>query len=439
MKKNRREAFDKFEYEPSPEVWKNIEKNLPVKKKRRYFLLWFLPVIILAGLALKWSQSNKPGFPAGEREEINYSVEPLNSGIKKGNEIVSQKVNKHQKEIASVPIKPEEKNGKSIYDLDSKVPERNRNSVNHSVTKQDLIINNGDNLSADNRAAILDENLHKLPSLWNSLSVESTSPDILRKEDNHKKEKMLSRWSLFAEGGVVNSSLSENAKSEESAINYKSINRFSLGCGIGYDINSRWRISTGIFSTTKGANEKSEHTIILNGDPGDPDNSYTIVSPSGDLNGRGSDFNLVYFGSENMDLFPISASLTPVQTPEKKVYFSTRTEFQCIQFPLSLAYKFSGGRLTPEIGMTLSTEYLNKYSVYINDKRLDYQYTGSLRKIVFSAVVQAGLSCALSRSWGIYMAAGYHRGLTSLFNDKSISLVSTGLVTGVKYRIGYRK
>ncbi len=437
MKKNRREAFDKFEYEPSPEVWKNIEKNLPAKRKRRYFLWWILPSLLLAGLVIKWNQSNKSGFRTIEKPEINYSVEPTKNEVKKVTGSVNRSINNLQGGLASHPITPPNKNDKSINYFDSKVLTGNINKINQSTANSYL--NNSNHLSADNRITILEDNLIKLPSLTNSLSVESTSSDALEKESNDKQMKMLSHWSLFAEGGIVYSSFLEKTKSEESTIDYKSISRFSLGCGIGYDINTRWRISTGIFSITKGAQENSEHTIILNGNPGDPDNSYTIVSPSGDLNGSGKEFNLVYFGSDNLELFPILATLTPVQAPEKKVYLSTRTEFQLIQLPLSLTYKFSGGRLTPEIAMTMITEYLNKYSVFINEKRLDYQYTGSIRKIVFSAGLQAGLCYSLSRSWGIYMAASHSRGLTSLFNDKSITPVSTKFAIGVNYRIGYRK
>lgn len=447
MKKNRREAFDKFEYEPSSEVWKNIEKNLPVKKKRRYFIVWLLPLLLVAGVVWKWNHKDKLSFNSNEKAAINYSAESPNKSVERISESKNLYFQNLHQNIVSNQIRPEKENRKRI-NLASAI----KNKKNLRVVKQPsaipdlnfmeskkLVSYNQANSVASNVANNDAENFRKLPSLLSFISIAMPEKEVLKRTIPIKPERILSHWSLYTEAGLAHSSFSEKTKKEEGTSDYIGIDRFSWGCGIGYDLNSRWRISIGISSITIGAGENSDHTIILNGDPGDPGKTYTIVSPSGDLNGSGMNFNLVYFGSEDEDLFPLISNLAPPQTIEKRLYFSTRKEFQLIQLPLAVTYKFSGGRLTPELGMTLSTEYLNKYAVFLNDKRLDYQYSGSTRKIVFSAGMQAGLCYALSRSWGLFMEAGYNKALNSLLKEESINPVSTSILTGITYRIGYRK
>lgn len=69
FEKQVREKMEELSFLPSEPVWKNVEEQIRKKKDRRRVLFWLLPVLLLTGGVVTWT--NKDGFFSGQKLTVS--------------------------------------------------------------------------------------------------------------------------------------------------------------------------------------------------------------------------------------------------------------------------------------------------------------------------------------------------------------------------------
>lgn len=288
------EKFKDFEVTPHPRVWENIEASLQ-KKKRRVFPIWWLSggavATLLIGLLLfPFSSEKQPNKPNKEEIIITESeqIPPKNT-------------------LKELPIEKQEKNDTTIEVVATKTP--THKLIEKSIKSKNLIKKNQQKPSIFNTTEIatvtekiIEENRYK----DNKISTEDygfkktkvlegknkntdkkidTTIQILvpkktkkllaindEKEEN-KKDKRQKKWSVTPSVAFLNSgSFSKSSPLGENLDNnsISGENSYSYGVKMGYKINEKWEIQSGIhlqevlFSTQNVAFENSAQDEKLN-------------------------------------------------------------------------------------------------------------------------------------------------------------------------------
>jgi hypothetical protein len=122
--------------------------------------------------------------------------------------------------------------------------------------------------------------------------------------------------------------------------------------------------------------------------------------------------------------------------PSKNLKIRLRQEFDLLEIPLSIRYKPFEKRVTPFAGVTLSTIFVLKKRVFLNDADIRYQYENAVASQVFTVGILAGASLTLSRKFSFFAEGFYKKGLNTLINNENSGRpVYTGISAGISYRL----
>ena len=465
MKTKRAEEFEKFEIEPSPEVWNRIEKNLPNGRKRKWFIFWFGSAIIVSGIVVMTLTGNHTETrneavlqqPAAgrshelsrEKNSITEETTPADQNYRK----IPSTDNPVRSEPLSEPLpvaaidksksgsmrqqEPKRRVNSAIPSTGHKPINTNSNSVQEATTFSTMP-DQPSKFKENNRDRVNSEIALSLPKKYNLLSQKLVENEkiITRNNTDNSNCKVLTRWSVFAAGGIFYSSISESQSLEETG--GKTIMGLTnpIGAaGFSYDVSSKFMISAGVRYAKLGHEQDASNKVILNGPPQDPNVTYSIITANGDVTGNGITFNNALFNTPDSVLFPVVNTASLNEETLKTVNFRLRREFTYIEIPVSITYRPFGSRISPHASLFVNTGFLNGYSVFVNDNRLAYEYESGLSDIYISAGIAAGAEFSLSRSIGIFMDGFYQQSLNSITSGtKKYKPFGFGGEAGIRYR-----
>jgi hypothetical protein len=433
MNSRRIEEFENFEMEPSAEVWKRIEEAIPPLKKKRRFLFWLFPLIlIITGTFLLSNKSVK--YFNGNNYVKNRS--DLISSDKRDNNFHTRTSVASYGRMISNRAGNSLNNEKSIHT--SSVIYKNINAVktnNKSSIAVDTTLNN-----------YYEEKAYKQETELTSLKELEYYPSAFEKENKLIERQFsdaaihsLSRWSVFT---TIGASTSESAKSiqttnETGGNDVRNVPELFLIAGVKYDVSSRIKLSTGISLIAFGQQSNDSIEIYNDGNAGDPGNTYSFNTPLESVSGLASEFNNVFFGSPDSSLYKSNTVGPVTNSPAvKKVYVNLKQELKYIEMPFTILYKFRENKLTPYAGLLFSAGYLMKSEIYLNGERLHYQYKNKPSDFIFSAGITAGFDVSVNRRLYFSVNGFFKKAYTAVFSSgESWKPFSAGIGGGIGYRL----
>lgn len=437
MKRKSNSSFDNFEMEPSPELWKKIEERLP-KKKKRWFLLWFFGVVFTSAIIYSQFESTIQNLSPDKIVENNSSVQ---KNIKNSNKILNNKESSKntstENEIISIDKIISAISFDKIKGESRKSPLAKSNSL---IQSEKITDNRFENKSYSKNQIVVNENISEwkiLSTIHKKIEANSTDKNIRENIFDEKIIKPLSRWTIFIGSEMVYTHHSKRINSTDGSTNkITGLSDLSFNAGVGYDINSRIKISLAVSIFTSGMEHNSLNTIVLHGTAGAPDNTYSIISPAGNLSGIDDEFHSAYFGNTDSVLFHQSASVVPIVDTVRYRNFSLEHEFDFIEFPVMISYKPIERKITPYVGIFFSTSFLNDQRVFLNGKRLNYKYENKLDRIMYSTGLCTGINFNLTRHISLYLQGSYSQSLNSITNgENSFKPYFLRAGGGVSYRL----
>jgi len=442
MKNNRIEEFDNFEIEPTAEVWKRIEQRLPPERKRRWFLYWLLPLFIIVSGGMIYIK--KPFVYSDKKDEskLFQSQNKFSEVDKTGHHDLFS-----SNQIRVTPSENSVNNKNNIRENSGLKSEKNKSNDEH-FRNQDkgLIIEKqnynswqteGNNTMAGINTGVSKEEYLRMKRLKIKFPDFGAENNIISRDISEKKNCQLSRWSIYASIGF---SLSGNKDSNEKLPeNYsgtiEELNDIYYAAGVKYDLSPRIKLAAGVSFISMGQKSSSGTEVILRGQPGDPDKTYSLTSPLGNITGMGDEFDLAFYNNSDSSLFPVATLAGPVEDSSSNRYINLRQEFRYVEVPLTIMYKPMERRITPYAGIYFSAGFLISNQIYLNDKRLYYEYEDELSDYIFSAGLTAGFDIRLTRTLSFSINGFYQEGLSSIFkSNTNWKPYAAGVGGGVSYR-----
>lgn len=431
MKQSRLDQLRNMEVDVSPSVWSRISHSLTKKKKRRFiFWIFSFGILLLAGtVILKYGPVRK--------SVTSVNTTPVKSNFGTQNKIADQ-VAPHPDSKKSAVFNNEINNAQNS-DIG--------NSVDNKSSPKPLIVDNRKKkirTSPENSAFVesgkvttYDEALsfiHGVQTIQSGFTVEPEYELMTGAESAAGKKNTLSRWSIFAGAGITFSDYYSGHDSLE-AYSYSgnSHNKKYINAGIRYDVNPFLRIAVGVSTLTISQQRRGLNPVPLTGAPEDPNSTYNITTPLGTITGLASVFDQTYFNSDSM-LYPFLASSSPIVHETKWLDFTLREEFSYVSIPVVITYKVNRRLLTASAGMVFNTNILTDYSIWLNERQLEFDYHDKVARTTFSAGLTAGIDFHLSRKFDFIINSQYEKNLNSITDGTKFKPVIVRVGGGVGYR-----
>ena len=283
------EKFKDFEDFPNASVWKNIEKQITKKEKRRIIPLW-LRLVGAAAILLLMISSGFWIFNSSDKDqivprEIIITDSDKNNDVLKEDDLKDKIVNEVK---TSTVIKNQEQNliSKSTQEKDqisvSKSQTRDRNNKNQEIanTKSQKEANNAvvaTNIKREEASEITVNKFENLQTSETGIALEEVSDveeaskkdiqtalvetDIEEKSVENEKTK----WSIgstmapvyyntLSNGSPIDGSLSDNDKTSNGAVSY--------GLKVNYKLNDKLSFQSGINTLELGYTTENVATLL---------------------------------------------------------------------------------------------------------------------------------------------------------------------------------
>lgn len=257
------ERLKNLDAKPSSKVWTNIEAKL-TKKKRRVLPFWWLgsgvaAILILTFLVFPFDTNNKDVKKDSLKEII--TVAPKNKENTIDTQTIKKEVLKEYKTDETV-IKPKKNNvinpSKILIAKEEKShTKKQKSTINKTGNKEVTIFKKDDKTIKNKKTEIIKKNIETIKKdtflIAKNEDKKAAKKDIQKLVDENlkpKKEQKLNKknWSIATVFGVVNSNSFTNTSPLNPNLSgsTKGKNSISYGLQVGYQINKKWAVQTGI-------------------------------------------------------------------------------------------------------------------------------------------------------------------------------------------------
>ncbi|AUC85830.1 hypothetical protein CW731_11260 [Polaribacter sp. ALD11] len=439
------EKLKNLEATPTNRVWNNIEANLKNKKRRVLPIWWFssgIAAILVVGLLL---------YPFSKTVIDDVKKQPIiiaapERSLEDFNTIKTDTFNTKSEE-KTIIVEENKANKKSIEKTTILVAEKsqrniekgNEYSVRKKAMKKIFLTDNKINRTIDsfqNKTIIVQENIEKKESISSENSADMTNSIYKDKKEikNVKKEVIIAfkkdkeekkininkLWTISPVVAVLNS----NSFSNTSPLNKnlenstRGDNSYSYGVQIGYQLNNKWSIQSGIhlqeiqFSNNKIAVASSSSSVS------------SVIFNSGDnysLNNTSSE-------SFNSNTIPLNAVSLDGNLAQKYGY---------IEIPIELKYSLlENSNLKTQIVIGFSSLFLNKNTVHINAGTLSRSgKANNLNNLNFSGNLGLDFNYKLDKNWALNLNPMFKTQLNTFDNNANgFKPYFIGIYTGINYQ-----
>jgi len=305
--------------------------------------------------------------------------------------------------------------------IDKENPSVNKtNSITGKVAETELIENVLDNIDAKNIIASSDLGFDKEKSNEEECSEEQEMPiektieevvaELKIEEDKNKDEEdvAFSKWNITSNiapvyyntlsgGSPIDSELSANKKKGQLSMSY--------GLGVGYVLNNRLTIRTGLNKVELGYDTQD---VAINSSPetsgGPRIKNINLAPEAASLNISSSDsFSIAQIPSSFSSLFNSSLN-------QRLGY---------LEVPLELSYKVSSKKIKIDVIAGLSTFFLNKNEIYTetNGKVTFIGEANNLNKMSYSTNIGLGFNYKIAKSFNFNFEPMFKYQLNTFSND----------------------
>ncbi|ARV15886.1 outer membrane beta-barrel protein [Polaribacter sp. SA4-12] len=434
------EQLKNLEVTPSDKVWNNIESKLK-KKKRRGFPIWWFTSGIAAMLVLGMLI-----FPFSNDENNfieNDSVIITTESTKKENKLETiyktkiDSVINHKKSEDKILVADEKmnlnqsKSKKKTYNKKELVSEKSAvkkifiadNSFNETIDSSEdneKVISKTEKVFPDEEEKIIKDEISNVQkkSIVKKLDINN----FVKKNDSVFSTKILkNKWSIAPVFAVLNSNSFSNSSPLEKSLSNSTEGKssFSYGFQIGYKINKKWSIQSGIhLQEMSYANNQVTATPSIS----KSESSVTSIS--------GGSFSFDEAFTQSSDF--ASNSLLKTNSLNGQL----NQTYGYIEIPIEVKYNFlSANKFNTQIVAGFSSLFLNKNEVNLKSQFLSkLGKATNLNTINFSGNLGFDFNYSLNSKWSLNLNPMFKAQLNT-FSEKSNGFApfNLGIYSGIKY------
>lgn len=451
------EKLKNLEATPSTRVWNGIEAKL-TKKKRRVLPMWWFSggiaaILILGFFIFPFSETtlnninNQPVIIATPEVNIEKNNTTKQDPFLKENEEKTVIV-EESKIVKKKPVFQNKNNEKStilVAEKTSKnIKKENRSSVSKIAMEKIFLTETALLDSIKNKTLLAQENVLENLEKKESNAVTATADSVFKsKKDllNTKEEVLVAEneelnnlkedfndlkisddkvWTISPVVAVLNS----NSFSTASPINKnlsnstKGNNSYSYGVQVGYQLNRKWTIQTGVHVQEI---QFSNNYIAV---------ASTSSSPSSAVFNSGENYSLEDTSSKNFDSNSLSLSALSLDGNLAQTY-------GYIEIPVEVKYNIlESKKLKTKIVAGFSSLFLNKNSIHLNSS--SFSSTGkatNLNNINFSGNLGLDFNFNFDKNWSLNLNPMFKTQLNT-FNENANGFKPyfIGVYTGINYQ-----
>jgi hypothetical protein len=433
------EQLKNLEATPNKRVWNTIESKLKKKKRRAVPVWWFasgIAVMFLLGFLLFPFSDDKDVFNKTDSDSI--ITESPKKEIKLETIYKSKIDAEIQQEKSEEKILISDKRTNKIQVNKQKINPKNTNLTKKSVStkneiKRVLLADNAINQNKDSvhkkeivindNTTIFSDKKKELTKIEKELVTNKVDLNkFVEKKDSLFSPKLLqNKWSIAPVFAVLNSnSFSNTSPIDKSLSNStKGQSSYSYGLQIGYKINKKWSVQSGIHLQEMSFSNTQVIAVA------------TISTSSSSIafkNGDSFSFNEV--ATQSLDLASSS------EIARTSLSGDLNQQYGYVEIPIEVKYNFlSGKRFNTEIVAGFSSLFLNK-----NEINLESQFqsksgrANNLNTINFSGNLGFDFNYSLNRKWSLnlnpMLKAQLH---TFSENSNGFTPFNLGIYSGIEY------
>ncbi|MEO9570970.1 MAG: hypothetical protein ABJH82_10210 [Polaribacter sp.] len=427
-----------LEVTPSKKVWNNIESKLQHKKRKIIPIWWFvnggIAALFVLGLFLFPFSNEENDFNKTDSKiiitessiekvevETNIKIDSTISvdNFKKKVIVANKKVNtkqiiKNNSEKKKTLVST--KNAmKKIFLADNSKLEK----IDSSKKEQQNVIKK-EQIYSDKTTP--DKQEDKVNNI-NKTNIKKVDLNNLKqnKDSVFSNHKEIKKWMVAPVFAVLNSNSFSNSSPVASSLSNSTEgkNSFSYGFQIGYKINDKWTIQSGI--------HKQEMSYV--------NNNITVVSSisknvSSISFNNGSSFSFETASKEKSDF--ASNSILNTQSLNGNL----NQNFGYIEIPLEIKYTFlDTNKFNSQIVTGFSSLFLNKNEVNLRTTFLTKSGKATnLNAINFSGNLGLDFNYSLHKNWSLNLNPMFKVQLNTFYkNDNGFSPFNLGIYSGVKF------
>lgn len=434
------EQLKNLEATPNKRVWNNIESKLKKKKRRLVPVWWFtsgIAAMLLLGILLFPFSDDKEIFnktdsdiiitesPKKEINEKTIYKSKIDAIIQQ--EKSEEKILISDKQTNTIPRNKQKVNPKNTDINKKSVSTKNEvkkafladNVINQnidSINKKEVVINDNTTFFADKKKKLTTIDKKEVK---NKVDLNKF---VEKKDSLFSPKSLKNKWSIAPVFAVLNSnSFSNTSPIDKSLSNStKGQSSYSYGLQIGYKINKKWSVQSGIhlqemnFSnnqvTAVASISKSSSSVAFNS--GDSFSFNEIATQSSDL----ATSSVVSRASLSGDL---------------------NQQYGYIEIPIEVKYNFlSSKKFNTEIVAGFSSLFLNKNKINLESQFLSKSgKANNLNTINFSGNLGFDFNYSLNKKWSLnlnpMLKAQLH---TFSENSNGFAPFNLGIYSGIEYK-----
>ncbi|MDP5104672.1 MAG: hypothetical protein NWQ31_00710 [Polaribacter sp.] len=425
------EQLKNLEATPNKRVWNTIESKLKKKKRRGLPVWWFasgIAAMLLLGFLLFPFSDNKEVFNKTDSEII--ITESPNTNIKLETIYKSKKDAVIQKEKSEEKILVSDKqkiNFKNTDGTKKSVSTKNEiqevfladNAINQnkdSIQNKEVVINSNKSIFADQKKELT--TIEK-ESVANKVDLNKF---VENKDSIFYKKSLENNWSITPVFAVLNSNSFSNTSPIDNSLSSttKGESTLSYGFQIGYKLNRKWSIQSGI------------HLQQINFSNNQVTAVATISSSSSSVAfNSGDSFSFNERDTQSTD-FTSNSLIT-----RTSLSGDLSQTYGYLEIPIEVKYNFlQTKKFTTEVVAGFSSLFLNKNEIILNSQFLSTSGKATnLNSINFSGNLGFDFNYSLNKKWSLnlnpMLKAHLH---TFSENSNGFAPFNLGLYSGIKYQ-----
>jgi hypothetical protein len=435
------EQLNNLEVTPNKKVWNNIESKLKKKKRRIVPIWWFtsgIAAILVIGMLIFPLSNDENNFIDNDSKIIITERSKKETKLETIHKTKIDSVINHKKSEDKTILVADKKVGLDQLKNKKKTDNKKELVSTKNVMKKVLIADNfinepidslkdKENVVSKNETIFFDKKDKIKKNQINDIKKESNQNkkdlnNFVKKRDSVLSTKILkNKWSVAPVFAVLKSNSFSNTSplNENLSNSTKGKNSFSYGFQVGYKINNKWSIQSGIH-LQEMSYVNNQVTVI---------SSITKNASSVTFN-SGDSFSFNEFLTQSSD-FASNSSLNTTS-----LNGNLNQTYGYIEIPIEVKYNFlSSKKFNTQIVVGFSSLFLNK-----NEVNLNSQFSSKLGKatylnsINFSGNLGFDFNYSLNRKWSLNLNPMFKAQLNT-FSEKSngFSPFNLGIYSGLKY------
>ena len=438
------EQLKNLEATPNKRVWNNIESKLKKKKRKLLPFWWFsggVAALLLLGLLFYPLSKEENNFIKIDSKTIitentKSDIETKTIEKTKVDSIILPKQRKEQVLVADKKrnlkqLNKKKNNHKNIdnkKELVSTKSAMKKNFLADSSIKKTIVPLKKEKVAFYKKATVFPDKINDLKQeevTKTEKKINTKKVDLnklIKKKDSIIISKpLINKWSIAPVFAVLNSNSFTNTSPIDNNLSNstKGKNSFSYGFKIGYKINKKWSIQSGI--------HLQEISYV--------NNQVTIVSTisrnsSSVAFNTGDSFSFQGNPSKSLDI--ASSSLLNTASLNGNL----NQEYGYIEIPVEVKYNLlNTSKFNTQIVAGFSSLFLNKNEVILNSQFLSKSGKATnLNNVNFSGNLGFDFNYSLNTKWSINLNPMFKTQLNTFSkNSNGFSPFNIGVYTGVKY------